>query len=396
MDYSKLSNEDLLALKAGDYAKLSNEGLLLIKGQEPSKQTGLEKTVGVVETIKKPFKKTGEFIEKNLKPGMGATQKALKGTIPGMGLTALGTAQNVFEQGGQAAAQVLPGGMRIAPGQTLRTSPKVAAGIGTGLAMTPDIAMLAAGGPGMARGATTMARGATTMARGATNPLRRIAEVITGPGEAAQTLKGGRMLAEADTAVAATQDALAASKQIPKELSAAKTELPTMQGRMAKLKSERIQLVQKHGKNIESFEANLGPLESNKIKQILENKPVLDATLKDLTELTRKGSKAIQDKMTAKDIRLMRQLVQEVGRNPEIALEGAQAAQINKALGKAMDTYKPGYSDALDMYKTAQDALKDVPNVKAMEVGKLRAQIKQMESAFTNSKLSKIGRASCR
>ena len=93
--------------------------------------------------------------------------------------------------------------------------------------------------------------------------------------------------------------------------------------------------------------------------------------------------------MTAKDIRLMRQLVQEVGRNPEIALEGAQAAQINKALGKAMDTYKPGYSDALDMYKTAQDALKDVPNVKAMEVGKLRAQIKQMESAFTNSKLSK-------
>src|SRR3990167_1722916 len=325
MDYSKLSNEDLLALKAGDYAKLSNEGLLLIKGQEPSKQTGLEKTVGVVETIKKPFKKTGEFIEKNLNPGMVATQKALKGTIPGMGLTALGTAQNVFEQGGQAAAQVLPGGMRIAPGQTLRTSPKVAAGIGTGLAMTPDIAMLAAGGPGMARGATTMARGAT-------NPLRRIAEVITGPGEAAQTLKGGRMLAEADTAVAATQDALAASKQIPKELSAAKTELPTMQGRMAKLKSERIQLVQKHGKNIESFEANLGPLESNKIKQILENKPVLDATLKDLTELTRKGSKAIQDKMTAKDIRLMRQLVQEVGRNPEIALEGAQAAQINKAL----------------------------------------------------------------
>ena len=33
MDYSKLSNEDLLALKAGDYSKVSNEGLLALKGQ---------------------------------------------------------------------------------------------------------------------------------------------------------------------------------------------------------------------------------------------------------------------------------------------------------------------------------------------------------------------------
>lgn len=44
MDFSKLSNEDLLALKSGDYTKVSDEGLMLLKGNStPQKPSLLKK-----------------------------------------------------------------------------------------------------------------------------------------------------------------------------------------------------------------------------------------------------------------------------------------------------------------------------------------------------------------
>lgn len=47
MDLSKLSNEDLLALKSGDLSKVSNAGLLALKGESP-KQTGPREMLGML------------------------------------------------------------------------------------------------------------------------------------------------------------------------------------------------------------------------------------------------------------------------------------------------------------------------------------------------------------
>jgi hypothetical protein len=217
--------------------------------------------------------------------------------------------------------------------------------------------------------------------------LRNMARILTGPGEATQTVAMQPIRNAATGFVDEAQSALQTAKQIPPELTQAKAELPELQSRMARLGGERQALIAKAGKNIQSLESGLGNLDSAKIQQLVSDQNVRQATLKDLTSLASQGPEAVNAKMTARDIQQMRQFVQEVARNPELTIEAPQAQQINNVLGQAMDKHIPGYKDALDLYKTAQEALADVPNIKAQQLGQLRSRIKDMGDAFTNSKL---------
>lgn len=265
-----------------------------------------------------------------------------------------------------------------------RIAPYAGAAIGTTVAMAPDIITQMATAPGSAVTATKVGRTAAK----AVGPLRKMAEVLTGPGEAKQALRGVQILNPAKEALSAAEEAASAAKQVPEALSNAKAELPQMGNRMNLLKQQRQGLVKKAGEEIGKFEADLGPIEVEKLKQVMSDPETLQATINGYRQLAQKGPKAIQKVMTAKDIRFARQLVQEVGRNPGIKLEGVEAGQLNKAFGEAMDTYKPGYKDALDMYKQAQEALDDMPNIKTKEFGELRSKISQMETQFKNSKLA--------
>lgn len=219
------------------------------------------------------------------------------------------------------------------------------------------------------------------------NKLRNLAKIMTGPGEAAQNVAMQPIRNSAAGYVNEAQAALKQAQQVPEELSTAKTALPDIQGRVAQLPSERAGLVAKAGKNIQELEKPLGPLDSKLIEDMTSHDKVRSMMLQKMTALTSKGPDAVNEAMSAGEIRQIRQFVQEIARNPKVAIEAPQASQINTVLGKAMDTHIPGYNDALDLYKTAQNALEDVPNIKAQQLGELRSKIKTMESAFTNSKL---------
>ncbi len=371
------------ALKAGYSLKEIADHTSQSGGSENQKGT-LDKAVDIANAVKAPFEKVGNAVGQALQPGMQVAQQAMQGTIPGMGMQAMNGIQNLFQKGGEAAAQTLPNGVSMAPGQQIKTSPEVAGAVGTGLAMTPQIAMAA---QGIAE-APQAAQALSDMGSTAMSPLRRIATTMVGPGEAAQRVAGNAMMDTANAGVNTANDALSAAKQVPQDLASAKAELPQVQSRMAQLPSQREALVAKAGKNIQSLEAPLGSIDSEKIAQLTSDPAKASARVQKLQNIASKGSDYIANNMTASDIRLNRQFLQEVARNPAVKLEGAQASQLNTAFGEAMDKHIPGYKDALDVYKQAQTALEDVPNVKAQELGNLRSQIKDMETSFTNSKLS--------
>lgn len=250
-----------------------------------------------------------------------------------------------------------------------------------------NVAMM--GGPrGIAEALGSAGKGIAGLARGGVDKLRNLARIMTGPGQASQELAAIPLRNAAKDFVIEAQQGLNEARQIPPELAQARAELPQMQARMAQLGPQREALVAKAGKNIQSLESGLGDLESQKIQMLVNNPEGRQATLKQLTALTSKGPDAVNAKMTAMDIRQMRQFVQEVARNPEIAIEAPQASQINTVLGQAMDKHIPGYKDALDVYKEAQAALEDVPNVKAQQLGELRSKIKSMQDTFTNTQRS--------
>ncbi len=303
--------------------------------------------------------------------------------------------EHVFNPGGQAVAeQLAQGGPNRMP-----LPPQVAAGIGTGLQMIPDLGSAAMGLAPIAEG--VKAEGLVNSLKSLRSntgdvmanlpgvaKLRGLARIMTGPGEAAQNVAMQPIRNAATGFVDSAQADLSAAKQVPQELTAAKQELAQTPAKMNELLAQRQGLVQKAGKNIQSLEVPLGELDSPKIKMLIDNQEARQATLQDLTKLTSKGVDAVNSKMTARDIQQMRQFAQEVARNPELTLEAPQASQINQVLGQAMDKHIPGYKDALELYKTSQEALEEVPNIKAQELGKLRSRIKDMGDAFTNSKLN--------
>lgn len=76
MDYSKLSNEELLALKNKDYSKLSNETLVALKKQNAPESLGTKTNRvvanvagGAMDLLNLPFEVAGEAAQKIVEPG---------------------------------------------------------------------------------------------------------------------------------------------------------------------------------------------------------------------------------------------------------------------------------------------------------------------------------------
>lgn len=293
-------------------------------------------------------------------------------------------AQQIPEKAGEKVATSLAEGMptSLVPfdRNQVKTSPEVAAAVGTGIQMAPDIAMAAAGLASPLKRIATTPFEAPKMLSGGVDKLRNIARILTGPGKEAQELSASKMLSS-------VEDEAAQAKAVPEALARAREEYPQVQARMAKLPSERAALVKKAGKAIQEMEKDLGPLDSQKIKQLTEDPEVANATLKNLTDLTSKGPEAVAKAMGPKEIRLMRQFVQEVSRNPSVTVEGAQAQQANSVLADAMDLYKPGYKSLTNAYNEAKVALKESPNVKAQELADIRSKIKSLTTEHTNKKV---------
>lgn len=120
-DLSKLSNEDLLALKTGDYSKLSNEGLLELKGQYGTPASPNNGGVGAM-------------IKDQLKQGLGPI---------GLAGQAQEVIQGGFDKAGEKIATSLAEqGIQMAPGtgaKPLPVKPEAAAALGAVMQTTPDI-----------------------------------------------------------------------------------------------------------------------------------------------------------------------------------------------------------------------------------------------------------------
>jgi len=131
---------------------------------EPADKSFLEKAGEAAINITEKGRKALKPIFEKLKPieegiGMAMEQQQKIDPIGSLGMKALGTGLQAFEQGGEAIAEGLAGpgltaksvpflpppfNLQLAPAQpgedAIKTSPEVAALIGTGFQMTPDIA----------------------------------------------------------------------------------------------------------------------------------------------------------------------------------------------------------------------------------------------------------------
>lgn len=385
LDQLKSEGYDVSGVTSDLIKQLKSEGYDTASIEQPVENKPLYQKIADVEN------KAGDAISKvmNSAPMQYAQHQMEVGQGPLMtGLQNIpGQITNLMNKSGENVTTALAQG---APNRAA-ISPEIAAGIGTGVQMIPHATMAAqaiSDVPALAKALQNASQPVTSTVGSGVGKLRNMARILMGPGETTQQVAMQPIRNSATGYVDQAREAFSMANKIPNELAQAKAELPQVQARMAKLPAEREALITKAGKNIQSLEAPLGPLDSQKIQQLTSNPQTRSSVLKDLTNLTSKGPGAVNSKMTAYDIRQMRQFVQEVARNPEITIEAAQASKINTVLGEAMDSHIPGYKDALDLYKTAQEALDDIPNIKAQQLGDLRSKIKNMESAFTNSKLN--------
>lgn len=126
MDYSQLSDQDLLALKAGQYDKLSDEGLLALKGGKtgpppeerapgpgmPAWELGVRKITDKMEE-RPPLRQVGANLAR-MAPVAAASALGPAGLIPAMAISggagALGGAAGAAIEGQPAGEGALKGG----------------------------------------------------------------------------------------------------------------------------------------------------------------------------------------------------------------------------------------------------------------------------------------------
>lgn len=123
MDYSKLSTEDLLALKSGDYSKVSTEGLLALKGQSISTPQ------------QQPIKR--EPIDWTKQPKQDIKLLPPKPAQPISPLKVLNQFSTEMQDTGTAVAETI--GEKAVGTSFQRVAPYVGAAVGTTIAMAPDI-----------------------------------------------------------------------------------------------------------------------------------------------------------------------------------------------------------------------------------------------------------------
>lgn len=134
MDYSTLSDDELLALKKRDYSKLSDKTLLALKGTSNSdtQPSTLDRLSEIDKKyILNPMSKVGEFLNKYGKPaGLDTTPQSMLEKVPGM-------ISRKFGQAGQMVAEQM--------GRENQVNPQIgghelAGAVGTAISMAPDIA----------------------------------------------------------------------------------------------------------------------------------------------------------------------------------------------------------------------------------------------------------------
>lgn len=148
MDLSKLSDQDLLALKSKDYSKLSNDGLLQLRdhaAQTPPQESGLDRAANISRAITGAIAKPINWVRENVpRPeSLGSPQQILQ-SVPEQASRAFG---KMGEFGAEQYARM--GG-----------NPYAGAAMGTVTAMAPDIAMTVtpeAGAPEAVEAAVPMA-----------------------------------------------------------------------------------------------------------------------------------------------------------------------------------------------------------------------------------------------
>ncbi len=220
MDYSKLSTEELLALKQGDYSKLSTDTLRALKQEAPAPAE-----LSMMDKVKGAYNQYKE-------------SPVYKASPMGM----LNTANDLVHKGADAAGQFVTEKMG-GSGIPVVSNPNVAAGVGTAIQMAPDLGM-AATGSGLARGAAKAGE------------LGMAGRIVSGPARA----EAGAAMGAAERAVGVKTDIIPTIKDVTANLglknASAKQYLNALMERLQSGEEMSPQALSQHHKMISSLMEN--------------------------------------------------------------------------------------------------------------------------------------------
>ncbi len=329
----------------------------------PQQQSGLDKTVGVINAVKAPFQKVGNAVGQALQPGMQVAQQAMQGTIPGMGMQAMNAAQNLYEQGGQAAAEALPNGVQMAPGQTLKTNPATAATIGTGIAMTPQIAMAAQG----IASAPEMAQAISSPLKAAGNKIGNFVDVLKAPGQAEAQTTADQMMQRfiPNQAQSKLRQLATGMMQEPVEnLQAAKSAMAEIPSQQADKASQLEQMRLSAGKQIGQAETELAPKfkSTPEFENFIADRQKVATFAQKLGKLGDMTPEDIQAKYSDADLMNIRKISQEAAKKGTLSdIGNTDLNTINQQASKALEVSSQKLGMARSTYKGILDKIDGLP-----------------------------------
>lgn len=324
-DLSKLSNEDLLALKGGDYSKLSNEGLLELQSQYSQPQPHQQPQASPLKT---------------------AMERGMGGPI-GLAGKAMGVIQEGADRLGQKTAETLAQeGLRPPfARESIPVSPEIAAGVGTAVSMTPDIAM-SVGGP---QGAIRQTAGAIK-----SGIKGMVPEVLKNTG---------------DEQVGMIREKLV---ELPVKMTEKGKALDTMRGAA----KQGIQAAEKAA----GIEGAAG-MSSSKMEALISNKKSLSNFADRMGRISEKGPAYLAEKADIKTLQRFNKVLQEGIKKG--GLNDVTIAQMEKSravIKEAIGLKAPGVKEALGSYKTIEEAISALPKEAQAQAKVLRLALRKAQN----------------
>lgn len=354
MDYSKLSNEDLLALKAGDYSKVSNEGLLALKGGPASP----------------PQDKRG-MIQKGrdvLDVGRAAIKTLGNEGVPMLG--APGGVQDLADRGGAAIAEGALGG----------DSHPVARGMAAGVvANAPDLALGAEGlRQAGSAGIRQWQRVKNFFQRPSPRELRTAMQVEL---KTLGTPATDAVKAQARAALPPAQEKQRLAKAAQEKVAEGYRQL---EGKaQAKLKAAK--------GNLDVVEENLDlkvPFSSPKFQKIVKSPGAMARYTTEADKLAQKGPIELSKTLKPQRIQLMRKVLQE-GRRTMAGGARAQLENARETFGRALEYGDDYFKEARVGFQKAKNLVDQLPLRKTkmaerakQAVGEAGRELQELQQKF--------------
>ncbi len=331
MDFSKFSDEELKALKAGDYSKLSNESLMSLK-QQSAPAAAPDPQQQLVDKL------TAQHID----PQVIAAQKAKIGVPNEKRSFAL--QDNPFQTTGQKIAESLAGSGH---------DPKIAAAAGTAFQMIPDLlASLPMGG-----GAKLGVEGAEVAGKAA---------MESGVGQALRYT--------AEKKVGALTEAAAA--------------LPLKQAAKRELVQETVKTA---GKGIGEAETKLGIAQKDSSaiarRVIIETPEKIEQFADKAARLAEKGSDKLAEIGNPETLQFYRKTAEDAIKKAGKTISSEsrnklyQAKQVfADAIGKTKEGADAGFDKAMSTYKEIETVAKNLPKEAVKERQILKVALAQAKN----------------